>query len=184
MKRVIIVHGWGDDPNKRWIPWLKSELEKMGYAVAAPAMPNTDTPEIKAWVNCLAEVTGDPDKDTYFIGHSVGCQTILRYLETIKQPVGGAVFVAGWFNVENLEDVESERIVESWIKTPVDISRIKKVLPKSILIISKDDPYGAFRENVDEFSKFVSHVAVLPNAGHINKLEEQEILSQFMNLVQ
>ncbi len=180
MKRVFIIHGWEGDPTRNWIPWLKNKLEKLGYEVIAPMMPNTDAPEISAWVNRLSEVVGVPDKDTYFIGHSIGCQTILRYLETISQPIGGAIFVAGWFNLENLEDKESKKIAEPWIKTPIDISKIIKILPKSVLIISDNDPYGAFEENKQRFSEIMTRGIVLPNAGHITEEKEPTILSQFL----
>ena len=183
MKRVIIIHGWGGSPDTNWLPWLKTELEKRGYEVSAPSMPDTDAPAIGPWVKHLAEVVGTPDKDTYFVGHSIGCQTIFRYLETIDTPVGGAVFVAGWFNLENLEDEESEKIAEPWVKTPIDISKINKVLPKSVLIISDNDPYGAFEENKQRFSELMSRVVVLPNVGHITESEEPAILSRCLDLL-
>lgn len=184
MKKVFIVHGWGGAPDKNWIPWLKSELQNLGYEVTVPKMPDTEAPDIAAWVNHLASVAGTPDTNTYFVGHSIGCQTILRYLETLDQPIGGAVFVAGWFNLENLEDEESQNIAEPWIKTSINISKIKKILLKSILIISEDDDFGAFQENMEKFSQLGSQTVVLSNAGHITQSKEPSILSQFMNLVQ
>lgn len=181
-KRVYIIHGWGGSPNKNWIPWLKSELEKRGYKVFAPEMPDTDAPQIGAWVAHLSKIVGTPDKDTYFVGHSIGCQTVLRYLETVEQSVGGAIFVAGWFNLENLEDEESENIAEPWIKTPIHIAKIREALPKSVLLISDDDPFGAVEENKRKFSEITPHKVVLPHAGHIDKSEEPAILSEFLSL--
>ncbi len=183
MERVFIVHGWGGSPKNNWIPWLKSEIEKMGYEVTAPKMPNTESPEIDEWVAELRKVVGNPDTNTYFIGHSIGCQTILRYLETIHSPVGGALFVAGWFNLENLEDEESKEIAKPWIQTPIDISKVTGVLPKSILIISTNDDYGAVQENIKKFSSFVAHTSILPNAGHITEDQEPAVLDEFSNLV-
>ena len=183
-KRVFIIHGWEGAPGKNWMPWLKTELEKKGYEVIVPTMPNADAPKIDAWVAHLSKVVGTPNEGVYFIGHSIGCQAILRYLEKLDQPVGGAVFVAGWFNLENLEDAESIKIADPWINTPIDISKVKKILPKSTLIISENDSYGALKENIDKFSQFVSHTVVLPNAGHITQAQELAVLSQFMNLVQ
>lgn len=145
-------------------------------------MPDTDVPIIKDWVNYLSSNVGTPDKETYFIGHSIGCQAILRYLETIDSPVGGAVFVAGWFSLENLEDDDSKEIAKPWITTPIDLKRIKKVLPKSVLIISNNDPYGAFKENKQKFSELASQEVVLSNAGHIESLEEPAILIQFLSI--
>lgn len=94
-KRVFIVHCWDGKPNTRWYPWLKKELEKKGFEAYVPAMPNTQHPRMNAWVNHLKKVVGTPDKNCYFVGHSVGCIAILRYLETTNTKVGGVVMVAG-----------------------------------------------------------------------------------------
>jgi len=53
-------------------------------------------------------------------------------------------------------------------------------LPKSVLIISEDDPCGAFEENKEKFGEIVTETAVLPNAGHIAEEKEPAILSQFL----
>ena len=49
MKRVFIVHEWTGKPGQHWMPWLKKELESLGFTVEEPAMPDTDTPKIEAW---------------------------------------------------------------------------------------------------------------------------------------
>lgn len=97
----------------------------------------------------------------------LGCQTILRYLETIDTSVGGAIFVAGWFNLENIESIEEKEIAKPWIETPIDVEKIQKLLPKSALVISDNDPYGAFEENKQKFTELGSKIVVLHNAGHI-----------------
>ena len=181
MKRVILVHRWSGGPSDDWRPWLKKELERRGFEVLIPKMPDTEVPVIEKWVRHLAEVVETPDSETYFIGHSIGCQAILRYLETINTPVGGAILVAGWFNLENLEDEESKEIARPWIETPIDLEKVRKVLPKSVLIISEDDPYGAFDENKQKFSKIVTQCIVLPHAGHITESKVSTILDQFLD---
>ena len=42
-------------------------------------------PRIQKWVSKLAQTVGDADKQTYFVGHSMGCQTIVRYLEKLPE---------------------------------------------------------------------------------------------------
>ncbi len=184
MKRVVVIHRWEGGSHDDWRPWLKTGIENMGFEVLVPDMPDTDVPVIEKWVDKLKEAVGTPDSEIYFIGHSIGCQTILRYLETIDTKVGGALFVAGWFNLENLEDDEVAEIARPWIEISIDIEKIKRVLPKSILLISKDDPYGAFQENVDKFSQFVTHTSVFEHAGHFTESKDPSILGQFENLVQ
>ena len=187
MKRVFIIHRWEGGPRDDWRPWLKTELEKLGYQVFVPEMPDTDTPVIEKWVKHLAEIVGTPDSDTFFIGHSIGCQAILRYLETIDTPVGGALFVAGWFNLDNLEDDESKKIARPWIENPINTEKIKKILPKSTLIISDNDPYGAFEENKQKFKGLGSEIVVLHNAGHITEgdgfIEIPAAIEQFQKMM-
>jgi hypothetical protein len=136
-------------------------------------MPDPDVPIIEKWVDYLSEVIGaaGPDKDTYFVGHSIGCQTILRYLDARHfeplETVGGAIFIAGWFNLENLEDDETKAIARPWMENPINSVKIKTVLPKSTLIISDNDPYDAFEENKQKFSELGSKIVELHNAGHI-----------------
>lgn len=183
MKRIIIVHGWSGSPNDNWLPWLGLEINKLGYEVIAPTMPDADRPIIETWVSHLAQVVGAPDEETYLIGHSVGCQTILRYLESIKTPIAGAIFVAGWFNLENLETEEEKKLAGPWIETPINIEKVKAVLPKSTLIISDNDDYGAFEENKKKFAEFVTKTVVLPGRKHIVDDKAPEILTEFLLLV-
>jgi len=67
-KRVFIIHGWGGSPEEPLLRWLKSELEKNGFEVAVPKMPNSEKPEIETWVFKLKEIVEEPDKDTYYWG--------------------------------------------------------------------------------------------------------------------
>ncbi len=82
-KRIFIIHGWDGNPNEAWLGWLQDELKKKNIEVFAPQMPNTHKPKIKEWVSFLFDLVGEPDEQTFFIGHSIGCQTIMRYLEKI-----------------------------------------------------------------------------------------------------
>lgn len=152
MKRVFIIHGWTFGPKSYWIPWLKKELESKGYSVTAPQMPNTDEPDITAWVSYLTKLVGKADKDTYFVGHSIGCQTIMRYLSTINEPVGGAVFVGGWFTLKDLEDEETKAIAKPWLETPIDFVKIKKNCKKITALFSDNDQFVPL-ENVKMFEK-------------------------------
>lgn len=170
MKKIIIVHRWEGNSQDDWYPWLKSELEKIGHKVLVPDMPDTDSPVIEKWVGHLAKIVGTPDKDTYFVGHSIGCQTILRYLDAYRfEPlggVGGAIFVAGWFNLANLENDEVKEIARPWIKTPINSVKIRTVLPESTLFISENDPYDCLEENKQRFAEMMTKSVVVPFAGH------------------
>lgn len=130
MKRVFIVHGWDGYPEEGWFPWLKAELEKRGFNVAVPQMPHPERPTIDDWVSALARAVGTPDKDTFFVGHSIGCQTVMRYLAGLpaKIKVGGVLFVAGFFELQNMEDSDSDAIARPWLSNPLDTDKVKTLL--------------------------------------------------------
>jgi len=182
MKRVFIIHGWSGSSEGDWIPWLKAELEKLGHEVITPDMPNTDHPVIAAWISSLAEAVGVPDDNTYFIGHSIGCQTILRYLETIQNKVGGALFVAPWFKLTNLDN-DDPKIAKPWEDTPIDFEKIKNVLPKSITLLSDDDPYVPLDETRNIFKEHLgAETVVIRGAGHITATDGFKELSEALHL--
>lgn len=58
-KRVFIIHGWDGNPDKDWLPWARSEIEKKGYEVTAPLMPDTEAPKIIPWVDTLKNLVGE-----------------------------------------------------------------------------------------------------------------------------
>lgn len=142
MKKVVIVHGWEGNPENCWFPWLKSELEKRNFKVIIPEMPNTDEPEIESWVEKLKEISGNVDEDTYFIGHSIGCQAIMRYLETLPEntKLGKVIFVAGFFNLPNLETEEERIIAKPWLEDNIDTEKIRNIPKEIIAIFSDNDP--------------------------------------------
>jgi len=135
-KRVIIIHGFQGDPNHGWKPWLKKELEKRGFLVKNLQMPNPNHPKVKSWVNYLANQVGEVDSNCYLVGHSLGCITILRYLETLKnkEKIGGAVLVAG-----PIKAVKKE--IKSFFDRPIRWAEIKKHCKRFVAINSDNDPY-------------------------------------------
>src|SRR3989344_9648272 len=134
-KRVFIIHGWEGYPEENWFPWLKKELKVEGFEVFVPQMPDADNPRIEKWIPKITEIVVTADRDTYFVGHSMGCQAIARYLETLPEntKVGGVIFVAGFFKrLTNLEDDDVVRSVSrEWLTTPLDLKKVKTCLKKS-----------------------------------------------------
>lgn len=187
MKRVVIVHGWEGHPKENWFPWLKKELESRGFEVMVPQLPDPDNPRIYNWVPALSKVAGKVDKDTYFVGHSMGCQTIARFLEGLPDgiKVGGAVFVGGFFKrLTGLEeDPEVQETDRHWLTAPIDFAKVKSHLPKSIAIFSDDDPYVPL-DNQDDFKeKLDSEIIVEHNMGHFSTSAGVTQLSVALNSI-
>ncbi|MCX6813804.1 MAG: DUF1749 domain-containing protein [Candidatus Azambacteria bacterium] len=169
-KRVFIIHGWGGSPDEPLHKWLKAELEKKGFEVVVPEMPDSEKPVIKAWVSKLEEIVGAPDENTILVGHSIGCQAILRYLEKLNpaSKVGGVVLIAPGLILLNLEDEEEWRIAGPWLNTPIREADVIKHTPKITAIFSDNDPYVP-SENIELFKKrFNAEIIIEHEKGHFN----------------
>lgn len=171
-KRVFLVHGWGGNPeDKMWFSWLKKELEAKNFEVHAPHLPDTHNPRKENWVPALAKVVGAPDENTFLVGHSMGCQTILRYAESLPagSKIGGAVFVAGFTkSLTGLENNSEREIANSWLGVPLDFEKIKNIIIKSVAIFSDDDIFVPL-ENTEAFEKLLgSEIIIEANKAHFD----------------
>ncbi len=152
-KRVFIVHRWYGSPTADWYQSVKQALEEASFKVDVLAMPYADTPDILRWTSTLRKHVGQLDKNTFFIGHSIGCQTILRYLQHEHTLAGGAVFVAPWLTLHPaaMTTEDEEDIARSWIESPIDFEKIHVPL---IAFFSEDDPYVPL-DNIPEFERLL-----------------------------
>lgn len=171
-KRVFIIHGWGGIANEGWLGWLKQELELVGYLVFAPQMPNTNEPKIKTWVDAIAESVGSVDNNTFFVGHSIGCQAIIRYLSQLsdQEASGGVVFVAGFFKRLIMTDFDdkSKEITKEWLNTVINFDSAKQHIAKSLAIFSDNDPYVSI-DNEDDFKNILgSQIIIEHEQGHFS----------------
>ena len=170
VKHAVIVHGWYGSPNEKPMAWLKHELEEAGLQVDSPDMPHPDVPTIDDWINKLKSITIKPS-ETVLIGHSIGCQTILRYIENEKRgKFAGVVLVAPWLGLKKGSMSEKEhKIAESWEKTPINFSQIRDKSKFFELFYSVSDDFVS----VDDVLKIKREL----NAGAVN-LGEKGHLSE------
>ena len=166
----VIVHGWGGRPTDGWFPWLGKELESRGYDVYIPAMPNTDAPEITPWVQTLKSTLADnPAQRILLVGHSIGCQTILRYLSEAYVPADRALFVAGWIELIGLDETE-KAIAQPWLETSVAIPPLRAHLKQSTAFFSVDDPLVPLEPNRQFFEEQIgSKTVTLDGYNHFDE---------------
>jgi len=133
-KNVIILHGTGDQPTDFWFPSLKQELEKRGYAVWLPALPNAEFPNRKDWLEFLLE-NGKFSEETVIIGHSAGAQIILSLLEKLEVKIKQAILVSGYAKALRKE-ASSEKNVDDYAW-----EAIRPKCQNFIFINSDNDPW-------------------------------------------
>lgn len=162
--RVFIVHGWAGYSDHNWKGWLKRELEKQNITVVAPAMPDTDNPTMDKWVNHLKEAVGKPDKDCYFVGHSLGCITILRYIESLNEgeKVGGAVLVAGFSDNIGFKELDT------FFQTPIYWGEIKSHCGKFVAIHSDNDKQVPLKHSSIFKQNLNAHIIIEHNMHHFS----------------
>ena len=183
--RAFIIHGWDGYPDEGWFPWLKTKLEKNDFQVHVPAMPESAKPKIEARVSHLSKIVGEVDENTYFVGHSIGCQTILRYLESLPadKKVGGATFVAGWFTLMNLKIGKEKEIAKPWLETPIDFDKVKQHTKKFFAVFSDDDEVVP-QENKKLFEKRLgAKTAIEHGKGHFNGSDEVKELPAVLGAI-
>lgn len=166
MKRIFIIHGYTGTPDKNWFPWLKLELERLGYEVTVPAMPNTNAPKLDEWLPYLVKTVGTPDQYTYLVGHSLGCPTILRYLESLENDikVGGALLVAGF--AEPLPHLPE---LDSFTSGSWNDEKVRSGTAKLAILNSDDDESVPFFNAKNVRDRFNAKLVTVHNAGHINE---------------
>lgn len=172
-KKVYIIHGWDGTPEDPLFRWFETEFKKQGYEVTMPYMPEPSEPTIEAWVGKLNEIV-KPDADTVLMGHSIGCQAVLRYLEALPEGVraGKAVLIAPWMvlDMQTIQE-EGEEVVDiarPWMETPIDFAKVRARVEKTIAIFSDDDPYVPLSQK-DLFEKELGATIIVEHGlGHFS----------------
>ncbi|MCR4279834.1 MAG: alpha/beta hydrolase [Candidatus Komeilibacteria bacterium] len=166
--KAYIIHGWDYTPDQNWYPWLAQELEREGIPTVVPAMPDPAKPTIDAWVQKLNEILPAPDPSVVLVGHSIGCQAIMRYLAGLPPTakVGTIIMVAPWLVLTNLEDEETEQIAAPWLNSDIDFEAVRDKCGQVYCFFSADDPFVPV-ENADLFLRNLNaHTIVEENKGH------------------
>ena len=135
MKNAIIFHGTGCTPNSYWFPKTKSFLEKLGYEVWVPQLPDADDPVLSKWLPVA--LTGKYNEETIIMGHSAGGPLVLSVLENIGVTIHKAILVAGFARQLRCDKDKPQPILQpnyNWEK-------IKKAAKDIIYINSQDDPW-------------------------------------------
>lgn len=136
MKNAIILQGAGETTESFWLPWLKKELEKKGYEVWLPQLPNNDDPQLEKNLPFVLK-NGKFTEETVMVGHSAGCPLILSILENIGVKIKQAILVAGFSTPLPGEDAANKILQENY-----KWKKIKENVADIIFINSANDPWG------------------------------------------
>jgi predicted alpha/beta hydrolase family esterase len=185
--RLCIVPRWGGTARSDFYPWLLAQpaVRARFGEILLPEIAQPGEPTIAAWVESLQQVTGGAGSGglgrTYFLGHSVGCQAVLRFLERSSgnTPAAGVLCVAGWWNVDRPWDS-----IVPWLESPMDVARVRAAARRFHVLLSDNDPFTAdWRENERAWrERLGAEVRCVSGAKHFNAAEEPAVLDELLAL--
>lgn len=181
MKNALILHGTDFSKTKKqrynnWFPWLKTELEKLGYDVWVPELPEAWHPDLERYWNFLKDF--DFNGETVVVGHSSGGAMVFGILHKLPEhkKIRLAVSIAGFYRDDGWD-------CEGLFCEKYDWKKIRHQAEQIRLIWSPDDPYIK-PEQTDYLANHL-HVKpdVFPGNKHFN-LEAGEQFRQFPELLE
>jgi predicted alpha/beta hydrolase family esterase len=175
-RTLTLVPRWAGHADSDFYPWLTRERPAGFDAVRTLEMPEPKQPRPGTWVPVLAQAVGmNPAPGTVLMGHSVGCQTVLRYLETLPpgNTVDGVLLVAAWWNVDSPWDS-----LRPWLDAPLDLERIRAASRRFVVLLSDNDPFTSdYRENGRLWKERLgAEVLLATGARHFNGEQEPAVL--------
>jgi len=162
-KQVIFVTGFSETDGEGWPNWLAQKFTENGFEFKLLLMPDPMYPEVSEWVGFLKEQNLEINQHTYFVGHSLGCITIARFLETLPENViaGGCIFVSGFCSLPKIP------LLASFCILPLDFSEVRKHAREFVVISSDNDHYVPMSYGAELAGKLGAKFIVEPRKGHI-----------------
>lgn len=133
--RIVFIHGndaqhWSFG----WAPWLKTELEKLGFETFFETMPDSIIARAQYWLSFLEDHVKVSEKDV-IVGWSSGAVAAMRYAEEHK--IYGSILVSPCYT-----DLGDELEKQSgYYDKPWQWEMIKANQKQIALIWGDDDPY-------------------------------------------
>jgi len=186
-QKVLIIHGFEGESNSNWFPWLKRELEKQGFEVIVPDMPNAAHPKLEEWIAALEKITKDFDGNDIIIGHSLGGNAVLHLAE--RKKIGSLYLIAptppiqypksrwDWFRKEWPDsDIGA---LKKFHDAEVNFAKVEDNSKRRVLILSDNDPYIPL-ESQKLFDDKRWEKIVVHEKEHIQEPEFKELFDELI----
>ncbi len=180
MKRAVILHGTNASPGENWFPWIKEKLEKAGYKVWVPLLPNNNTPNSKVYNDVL--LGGEWDfADNLVIGHSSGGVSVLNLLADPRCPrIKLGVVLGAWHEPKD-PYIPYEQFKDLFPKDGFDFDLIRSKADKLVFMHGKNDPYCPLEQAQWLAKQLISEIVVVPDGHHLgSKFKELPALEQVL----
>jgi hypothetical protein len=185
MKNALIIHSAANNSQGNWFPWLKSELQKKGYKVWLPDLPNPNEPIHNDWLHAIfSNQNWHFNDESIIIGHSAGATMALRVLEAVSEgiKIKKVILVSGVLELGTLPTTYPYK--RDLIAKPFNWLKIKTSAKQFYFIHSDNDPYqcGADQGKI-LYKNLGGELIIKPGEGHFN-LERSPQYKQFPMLLE
>ena len=172
MKRAIILHGTDGSPTElEWRGWLEETLERSGYEVFFPQLPDCHRPNLKAYDDFLQK-SGWDFSGNILVGHSSGATATLHLLQQDWFPKVEATILVGVFLNEQLlvnAPWYTKGQFDHLFVDTLNINVIKTKSNKFYFVHGDDDPYCDFTQARMLCEDLGGEFITMEGAGHIAK---------------
>lgn len=166
-KNAFIFHGSFGNSEDNWIPWLKTELEGLGYDVITPDLPTPQGQDLKNWLSEFSKYRNQINENTIMIGHSIAPAFIVDMLLEWKIKVDSCYFVSGFYCL--LNDEKFDPVNKTFFVDDIDWNDAKMIANRKVCFYSDNDPY--IPQTVAEWlaDRINAEKIVINGGGHLNE---------------
>jgi leucyl-tRNA synthetase len=146
-RTALILHGTGASSQRNWYQWLRVELERRGYQVFVPDLPNSQMPDLDSWLKALEPYASSLDENSIIIGHSLGGPTAIQFVQRLERFVGALVLVAptcigmDWAPINASHSGEQANCIRTVTETATNWRSVSQKAKHIIGLFSSNDPY-------------------------------------------
>ncbi|MBE2896659.1 serine hydrolase family protein [Pasteurellaceae bacterium HPA106] len=169
--KLYIVHGYTASRDAHWFPWLAAQCEQHNILARALAMPNSHAPHFGEWLQTLREEI-QLDRETILVGHSLGCISLLQYLNSEKNvmPIAGAILVSGFH-----ECVTGLSELDEFCTSALDFDFLKQKISHKVVLSARDDEIVPWQYSHRLAEKLAADFHLLNRGGHF--LDREGVLT-------
>lgn len=162
-KQVYIIHGYTASPTSHWLPWLKEQFSDDETQVSILQLPNSSNPKKEEWLETLATEIKSIDIETYFVAHSLGCITLLSYLDQLNTlpNFGGFILVSGFS-----EFIPTIPSLASFTEESINYKKINSATKSRVVVAAKDDSIVPFQFSQSLSNQLDASFSSLEKGGH------------------
>ena len=165
MKNYFIIHGSFGNGSEHYLPWLKNKLKSMGEVVCPDFPVGVGKQSYESWAKVMDEYKNKINKDTVFIGRSIGPVFVIKYLMNNNLHIKKLISISGFNNI-SVDGGDYDKVNKTmFVKNLKDF---KKHCDKIICVYSENDPYVKLKFLKDFANEIADEKINIKDGGHFN----------------